>query len=85
MKKTSIARARAALETLVDAAERDHRRTVITRAGRPVAAIVPVESQPALRPSYTAEQIQALFEGFANPEPGTGGPGAVELLLAERR
>ena len=89
MRKTSLARAKAHLSALVDAAEHRGKSVVILRHGKPAAAIVPVDvalaPAPRARPrtaNVTRRSVRAFIEEFSAADPRTS---AVEDLRRGRR
>jgi len=66
MREATLSEARAHLSALVTAAERQGRRTLILRHGKPVAAIVPLptvghESAERVRRGLSKKQIETLL------------------------
>jgi prevent-host-death family protein len=89
MRKTSLAKAKAHLSALVDAAEHKKTSTLILRHGRPSAAIVPVDvavgarsKRGTRRPLLKAAAIRRLFERLGKGDPHRS---ALEDLLDGRR
>ncbi len=64
VRQTPLAKAKAHLSELVDAAEHRGQRTLILRHGKPAAALVPVEVARArdAGPPMTAEEAHALMD-----------------------
>ena len=89
VRKTSLARAKAHLSALVDAAEHRGKSVVILRHGKPAAAIVPVHvalpPAPRVRArstKATRHSVRAFVEEFSAADPMTS---AVEDLRRGRR
>lgn len=88
MRKTSLAKAKANLSRLVDAAEHRGQRIVILRHGKPAAAVVPVEvalprpSGPRPGSHAMARQVRRFVDEFSAAEPDVS---AVADLRAGRR
>ncbi len=80
-------RADAAPDAFSDAvvrAERDKERVLLTRDGRPVAALVPIEDVEALEALEDAEDSRIAAEAVAQWEAEGRPPGASLEELAER-
>jgi prevent-host-death family protein len=89
VKTMSLAKAKAHISELVDQAEHHGARTLISRHGKPVAAIVPVDvAKPTPRrpkpmsDDEVARSVQAFIDEFSAAEPEVS---AVDDLLLGRR
>jgi len=69
MRKTSLAKAKAHLSELVDAAQHSGQRILILRHGKPAAAIVPVSVIVSPAAPLTASQAEALLDRLAASTP----------------
>jgi prevent-host-death family protein len=87
IRRTSLATAKAELSRLVDEAEHQGKRIVITRHGKAAAVLVPVSvgmpEKPKPKP-MTRKEIDAMWAALAAD---SGGPNysAVDDLIAGRR
>ena len=85
MKKTSLAKAKARLSALVDAAEHRGVRIVILRHGKPAAALVPVDVAvpPPARERWPRRRVDEMLDRWA--QLGDDHTWAVRDLLTSRR
>lgn len=82
MQSTSLAEAKAHLSSLVDDAEHHHKRILILRHGKPVAAIVPVDVALPPKRRLSSVEIAEVFAGLGKVATQAS---AVDDLLSGRR
>jgi prevent-host-death family protein len=82
MQRTSLAEAKAHLSALVDEAEHHHKRILILRHGKPVAAIVPIDVAIPSKRRRSDAKIEKLFAELGEASPQVS---AVDDLLSGRR
>ncbi|MCC7535660.1 MAG: type II toxin-antitoxin system Phd/YefM family antitoxin [Deltaproteobacteria bacterium] len=89
MRSRPLADVKAHLSEIVDSVEHRGARLLITRHGKPAAAIVPVGDlttpqarKVRVRPKATRRAVEAMLASFAPAEPGDS---AVEQLRRDRR
>jgi prevent-host-death family protein len=87
MRQTPLAKAKAHLSELVDAAEHRGQRTLILRHGKPAAALVPVEvaRERDERPLMTEKEAHALMDRLLASAPGESTLTIAEALGRDRR
>ncbi|RKS05778.1 prevent-host-death family protein [Nocardiopsis sp. Huas11] len=83
MQVESIREVRDHIADVVDRADRDDSPTVITRRGKEVAAVVPIELLRRYQQLEEQEILRMVHERMASPEPGIPMADVMAEILAE--